>query len=295
MKFWKVKSNLCADEGVLRCLASLNDRKWLKLLIRSINDPVYQGVELPKFPPDEVQRQFVGSAGEHALREAFEFYCVVKSCASRFGRPLTRDVRVLDFGCGWGRISRFFLKEILPDNLHGVDVDPSVIEICKKNFRYGTFGVVEPYPPTGFDSGSIDLIYAYSVFSHLAEAIHIKWVEEFSRILKPGGLVVVTTQGRSFIDFCRSLQGQKAYDHPWHEALARSFLDTDAALKDYDSGKFLYSPTGGGDFRPSDFYGEAVIPRAYVEREWTRFLAFRDFIDDRAFLPQALIVMQKPQ
>ena len=277
----------------LPVLAKLHDEEWLKVLIRSINEPVFQGVELPRFPSDELQRQFVGSVGEPTLREAFNFYRVIKSYASRLGRPLTHDSRILDFGCGWGRISRFFLKEVWADNLYGIDVDPLVIEICQTTFKYGNFTVVEPCPPTQFNSGSIDLIYAFSVFSHLAEWIHIKWVEEFSRILKPGGLLIVTTQGGSLLEFCRALRGQDSYDNPYLESLARCFVDTKAALADYNAGKFLYSPTGGGNARPSSFYGEAIIPQAYIEREWTKFLVFRDFIDDRGFLPQALVVLQK--
>jgi SAM-dependent methyltransferase len=288
------------DEGdvfrakdVLDVSHELKDQEWLEVLIGSIRDRAFQGVELPKFPADELQRQFGGSAGEHTLREAFHFYSVVKDYASRLGRPLTRPSRILDFGCGWGRVTRFFLKDVIGGNLYGIDVDPTVIDICKQTFPCGIFDVVEPQPPTAFDRESFDCIYAYSVFSHLAEATHIQWVEEFSRILKSGGVLVVTTEGRSFIEFCRSLRGQTSYESLWHEALARSFLDTNAALADYDSGSFLYSPTGGGGVRSSTFYGEAIIPRAYVEREWTRFLTFREFIDDRGFLPQALIVMQK--
>lgn len=280
-------------KNVLDSLSGLSDQEWLQVLIRSIQEPIFNGAELPRFPADELQRQFGGSAGEHTLREAFNFYRVVKDYAARLGRPLMPNSRVLDFGCGWGRITRCFLRDIYSKNLYGIDVDPTVISICRQTFPYGTFCAGNARPPTIFDQASFNCICAYSVFSHLDEATHIQWVEEFSRILKPGGLLVVTTQGRSFLEFCRSLRGRKSYDHPWHEALARSFLDADAAFSDYDNGRFLYSPTGGGDFRPCDFYGEAVIPRAYVEREWTRFLAFRDFIDDPGFLPQALIVMQK--
>jgi hypothetical protein len=71
-------------------------------------------------------------------------------------------------------------------------------------------------------------------------------------------------------------------------------VDTEAALADYDRGKFLYSPTGGGGPRDASFYGEAVIPQKYVEQEWTKYLDFCDFTYDPAIIPQSLIVMQKP-
>jgi len=64
---------------------------------------------------------------------------------------------------------------------------------------------VPALPPVEFPAGFFDIIYAYSVFSHLNEDTHLKWIEEFSRILKAGGLLLVTTQARRFIDFCESL------------------------------------------------------------------------------------------
>jgi hypothetical protein len=70
-------------------------------------------------------------------------------------------------------------------------------------------------------------------------------------------------------------------------------VDRDQALNDYDAGTFLHSPSGGGDFRPSSFYGETLIPKRYVVDVWTKWLRFVDFRDDPQFLPQALVVMQK--
>ena len=57
----------------------------------------------------------------------FEMYkpcsgsCTRRSAASFYAR----DSRVLDFGCGWGRVIRFFLKDVAPWNLVGVDIDPN--------------------------------------------------------------------------------------------------------------------------------------------------------------------------
>ena len=44
------------------------------------------------------------------------------------GRALTPETHVLDFGCGWGRIIRFFLKDIDPARLHGTDVFEEMVE-----------------------------------------------------------------------------------------------------------------------------------------------------------------------
>ncbi len=277
----------------IQALSHVIDQKWLDVLIQSIQQPVIDGVELPGFPPDQFQRNSVGSSGETALREIFPFYCEIKRYTNELGLRITKDSDILDFGCGWGRIIRFFLKDILADNLYGIDVDPEMVGLCKKLFGYGNFSVCHPLPPTEFPDNYFDNVFSYSVFSHLAEPVHIKWLQEFSRILKPGGILVATTEARHFFEFCESLRGKK-HDLEWYNGLANSFVDTEAALADYDNGKFVYSATGGGPARPSSFYGEAIIPRRYIEREWTRYLEFRDFVDDRSLSFQAMVVMQKP-
>jgi hypothetical protein len=102
----------------------------------------------------------------------------------------------------------------------------------------------------------------------------------------------VTTEGRGFIELCRSMR-QQPQEFAWHQALARSFVDTEASYRAYDAGEYLYSPTGGGSYRSPDFYGEAVIPEGYVRSRWTESLRLVAFVDEPHVLPQALIVMQK--
>lgn len=271
--------------------SSLSDSEWLEVIVNSIENPFVGNLELPGFPPHEIQRNIVGSSGKHALGEGFNFYSEIKQHAAKVGRPLTRDSRILDFGCGWGRMIRFFIKDIAAENLYGIDVNSEMIDICLNTVRLGNYSVGKLEPPTEFAGDSFDVVYAYSVFSHLSEAVHIKWVEELSRILKPGGILIVTVWGRNFIEFCRSLRGQN-HEFDWYKALANSFLDTEAALADYDNGKFLYSATGGGPALPASFYGEAIISPAYVKREWAKYLTFCDFMDDPAKFNQAVIVMQ---
>jgi SAM-dependent methyltransferase len=281
------------DISLFQYAAKFSDKEWFEILVKSIQTPVIDGIQMPGFPPDEIQKNFVGSSGESNLKEAFKFYSEVKSYATKLGRSLTPESQILDFGCGWGRLIRFFLKDVVSENICGIDVDPEMVDICRQTVRYGNYSTVKPQPPAGFADNTFDIIYAYSVFSHLSEAVHIQWVEEFSKILKPGGILIATTQARNFIEFCRSLRGQ-TNDFGWHKALANSFTDTEAALADYDSGKFLYSPTGGGSVRDASFYGEAIISPAYVKREWSKYLTFCDFVDDPAKCNQAVIVMQKP-
>lgn len=278
--------------------SKFDDRAWQQVMLASVNNTVLEGIRLPGFASETLQRNTVGSAGQQALHEGQLFYGLIKKYTGQLGAPLRPDSRILDFGCGWGRYLRYFLKDTLASNLYGVDVDPMMTDACKQSFPYGDFTTVQPLPPTGFPNGQFDLIFAYSVFSHLSAPAADAWIEEFSRLLAPGGLLIVTTQGRDFVSYCQQIRDSIALtgtvQHPWHENLAKAFVDSGACLRAYDQGEHLFSPTGGGDARPSTFYGEALVPRGHVERVWGQHLLFRDFVDDKSVLPQALIVMQKP-
>ena len=276
-------------------VAHFSDEAWLDVLLRSVGTQLVAGVPLPGFPPEQLQRDFVGSAGEHTLLEAYAFYRAVKASCMKAGTPVRTESKILDFGCGWGRMIRFFSKDVLGDNLFGVDVDVKVIGACKHAGVRGTFETISAYPPLGFANETFDVVFAYSVFSHLNEEAHLKWVEEFHRVLRPGGIFIATTQGRTFIEYCASLRNLAVFPSEWHRSLSRQFGDISTALADYDAGCFLHSATGGGDCRPSTFYGETLIPRQYIERVWTRYFEIREFSDDRSFLPQAYIVVRKPR
>ncbi|MBM7622195.1 ubiquinone/menaquinone biosynthesis C-methylase UbiE [Bacillus tianshenii] len=276
-------------------VSTLTDEEYLKLLVDSCTHTKINGVKMPEFPDGEFQRQSVGSSDVSTLYEAYNFYLHVKGYAEGLGLPLSKESKVLDFGCGWGRIIRFFFKDVADDNLLGVDVDPTMISICNETLGKGTYKVVNPHPPIEFIAdNSLDIIFAYSVFSHLAEDAAKNWIKEFSRILRPGGIVLATTQGRHFLDYCKQFrEDSKLIQIEWQKLLANSFVDMNRAISDYKNGKFLFSPTGGGDYRDNSFYGEAIISELYIKNNFEKYLKLKDFFDDSKRLSQALFVLKK--
>lgn len=286
----------------------LDQAAWLRTLIDSQRHASIDGIEMPRFPPLAYQTATHGSCGDTALREASGFVGYVRHYAAREMLPVTATTTVLDFGCGWGRMLRFFLKDVHADNLYGVDVRDDTIELARSLNPYARFLKVAPLPPSPFGDRMFDIVCAYSVFSHLNEAASRAWIGEFTRILKPGGLALVTTQGRWFLDFVASLSSRRAWwrirsrigrwigrpqNEAWLERVRRGFGDIRAAKERWSAGEFVHAATGGGEGLADSFYGETVIPRGYVEREWTGGLQLLDFIDDRRRLPQALIVLRR--
>ena len=57
------------------------------------------------------------------------------------------------------------------------------------------FFVNDNAPPLPLADGSLDLVYAISIWSHFAPELGLRWFEEMHRLIRPGGHLVCTTHG----------------------------------------------------------------------------------------------------
>ena len=104
--------------------------------------------------------------------------------------------RVLDFGCGVGRLLRQLTDEAEVAEIEGCDMHQESIAWCMENldppFRFFVNDASPPLP--GVPDETYDLIIAISVFTHLAEDWS-GWLAELQRVTRPGGLLVATFHG----------------------------------------------------------------------------------------------------
>ncbi len=242
---------------------------------------------LPGLPEPEVQRRWTGKTGTETLAEGFDIYRTVRDLhANRFG-SLRDNGPVLDFGCGFGRVIRYFLKDLDPGQLLGTDYNESLIDYCVATDPWCKFTRNDAGPPLPFADNEVGYIYAYSVFSHFSESLHNRWLDEFKRVLRPGGALALTIRPRSFIVNCGRLRtGESKTVSPINKKM---FLDTDAELARYDAGQFCFSPYDPAD--PDAWWGEACIPRKYVEKQWGKRFKVVDFIE-AGDLKQHLVLLR---
>lgn len=179
-------SNLHVD------LVGVTDAQWRNMIIRSLDGPEVGGYTLPAFPTANVQSRTTRVADQGMLREAFKLYSIIKAECERLNRPIGPQSRILDFGCGWGRIARFFLKEVPAEQLFGVDVVDILVKACQDTIASSQFQVIEQRGNLPFNDGSFDVVFANSVFSHLDEDLHLRWIAEIERVLAPGGVAAIT-------------------------------------------------------------------------------------------------------
>lgn len=206
------------------------------------------------------------------------------------GNGLGDDTKVMDFGCAWGRIIRFWLRDLPPENLHGVDVEERFLSYARRDVPGPQFTLSKARPPLAVQDASLDLIYAFSVFSHLPADVADQWVAEFARVLKPGGLACLTTRPRAHIE----VAGTEASRGAHADDYARIITGKNDALARYDAGEFIFYGAHGGGVLAEDTYGEAIIPPGYASRHWRELELARFAENYSPSYLQPCFVLRKP-
>ncbi len=274
----------------------IKDEKWLNLLLDSVRKNKINNIEFPGFPDDQTQINFVGQANENAIKEIWPYYRLVHSLAQKNGVVFDENTRLLDVGSGWGRVIRFFLKDIHPDNLYGIDTMQLSNDLCNKLFNHAlNFRKILTIPPIDFNDAWFDIIEGFSVASHLSRHAGLMWLDEYYRILKPGGLLALTTWKYSRFDYIiESQREMKTSEGNKNKTSQRYTKGCVVERKIYNTLGFDFKSYGGGIEGNKEFtYGEAIMSPDYIKKYWCRYFDFVDYIDSPE-LNQALVVLQKP-
>lgn len=109
------------------------------------------------------------------------------------------NINILDWGCGPGRIIRHLPTLIGNSSVFfGTDYNPRTITWCRNNIPGVTFSNNGLEPPLDYNNQLFHIIYGISIFTHLSEPMHESWINELHRVLSPGGIMLITTQGNAF-------------------------------------------------------------------------------------------------
>ena len=119
----------------------------------------------------------------YALKRKFS------EAARRHGLNPGMDVRLLDWGCGCGRMAKYLVGEYRYD---GIDIDREAIAWCRQNIASGAFHLQGLEARTDFASDTFDAVIGISIFTHLREEEQFAWLSELCRIAKPGAILAVS-------------------------------------------------------------------------------------------------------
>ena len=114
--------------------------------------------------------------------------------------PKKRYPLILDVGCGRGNSFELLDEYFNPDHISGIEVDESLLGDAQKQAEARRCSVdlitgnaeAMPYPDQSFD-----MVFCHQSFHHIVQ--HEKAMQEFYRVLKPGGILLFAESCKKFI------------------------------------------------------------------------------------------------
>lgn len=150
--------------------------------------------------------QLIPAARFHLLAPAFDLICALMGLGMPFAERVVRVVqiplnaRVLDAGCGTGRVARAIKFRCPETEVTGLDADPRILSLTRQKAARRDLdvkfseGFIQAMP---FPDGSFDLVFSVLVLHHLPEEVKIQACRENSLEPLQCDLIVCRQQGSS--------------------------------------------------------------------------------------------------
>jgi SAM-dependent methyltransferase len=136
--------------------------------------------------------------------------------------PNTPRTRLLDFGCGVGRVTRMFARHF--DEVVGVDVAPSMIEWARSlhaDCNQCMFVLNRAPNLQCFASESFSVVYSRIVLQHIRPAVVEGYIPELIRVLQPGGVLMFQLPEVMSIDSRRIFEEAPVVGNPLKRRLPK--------------------------------------------------------------------------
>ncbi|MHB1047378.1 MAG: class I SAM-dependent methyltransferase [Thermoanaerobaculia bacterium] len=213
----------------------------------------------------------------------YSYTCFLEALAGRL--DLSACPRMLDWGCGSGRLSALFLATRPGPEVFGCDIDGEAAAWCSVNLPGGQFTKSGPYPPLPYPDGFFPFAIAYSVFTHLVADVQKAWLEEFRRVIAPGGLLLATVHGPqaaawAFPETGRSRLSKLLFAPRTPAFLAPGFFDAGA------------DPVLDG-VAPEGYYRGVFQTPEWTRKEWSRYFEVVEIREGGMNGYQDLVVLRR--
>lgn len=245
------------------------DSAWRRAM--HLMNPVFERFPVP---PEANMKRVIGDTwGTRFLMGGATIFKNITHCLAELGYGWNDFPRVLDWGCGAGRLTRYLISETGAEVV-GADVDAENIAWCRATYAGARFEVFPLRPPVPIEGGFFDLVIGISVLTHLQEADQHRWLEELRRVTRPGALILLSVSGPTQF-------GQSGFPPAlYRELQVKGYLDLtrDGALD--------------GVIEDSEYYRSAFHARPYIAAVWGKYFEVVA-IEDAIAGVQDLVLMRK--
>ena len=192
------------------------------------------------------------------------------------GKPLGAMGPLLEWGSGCGRLSRHLIRAGM--DVTGIDIDGGAVAWCNEHLasqstraRFLQCGL---QPPTELPSNSFGVGIGISVITHLDEPSGDAWLAELARLLRPGGIMLLTTHGLNTFS---------------HVSDPQIFRKLQAGGMYSQRSSHLDSLLGDGQ----EYYRETFHSWKYIHEHWSEWFGVLDIRRGAHMGFQVLVVMRK--
>ncbi len=170
----------------------------------------------------------------------------LKSIADKYG---ISPNSLLDFGSGYGRVSRFLSSQFPDANCVISEVKRQAVEFQEEELGIG--GLFHDYKPEEFPHERFDLILALSVFTHLPEALFRSWMKCLAHRLQVSGAMVI-----SFLD----------QDREASREILKNFTTSPSGIEYIQRSEDSYFTFVSDRLKDEKKYGSTFISRTWLSQ-----------------------------
>jgi SAM-dependent methyltransferase len=243
---------------------------------------------MPKIvPPAELRMRVSNIADAMQFRQSgWQSMVDFRRALAGIGGHIPNAARILEWGCGCGRILIELPVDTERQELHGCDIDGEAIAWLQAN--YPAFRTIqsEGLPPLPYPDGQFDLILNHSVLTHLDEAYQDAWLAELGRILSPNGTLVLTVHGPFAYRLWIASLPQDRPETAEIKRVSQEALDRDGFYFHVDN-------VWAADF-PS-YYQSSFHTPGYIFEHWTRHFDIASYIPRGSLSHQDMILLRHKQ
>jgi SAM-dependent methyltransferase len=150
-------------------------------------------------PPPHLRTLTAGTADSRWFVESGRSSAdAIRDAVARHRGPLESMGRMLDFGCGCGRVLRHW-QRLSGIEIHAAEPDEQLAGWCDRHLPFASVLQSSPLPPLPYQPDAFGFVYAISVFTHLPEHAQLLWMRELDRVIRPGGLLLLTVHGDRYL------------------------------------------------------------------------------------------------